>query len=137
MRDIEARLRYYRTHPAPRAGLCAAQVMRSLAAPWQGLPDATAVGRAVPEGQMQVHDAPRGAIVYWSGGARGRGHTCLALGHHRELSVDTDSLRPGVALEVPFHWFGANWPALQYVGWSWYWGRLDTRPQVLIPVGES
>ena len=133
MRDVEARIAYYRTHPTPRAGLCAAAVMRALAAPWQGLPDAAAVALAVPEFGMHRLDAPRGSIVYWSGGARARGHVCLALGNHAELSVDVNPRRPGVAQEVPFDWFAHHWPGLDYIGWSWWWGRLDTRPAVLVP----
>lgn len=137
MRGVEARIDTYRRMGAPRAGLCAWAVMNALAAPRQGLPDATAVAGAVPRGQMSQVDAPRGAIVYWVGGARAHGHTCLALGGHLEASVDVDPRRPGQVGTVPFRWFAAHWPDLTYVGWSWYWGALDTRPQVLIPPGSG
>jgi hypothetical protein len=29
----------------------------------------------------------------------------------------------------PFPWFGQNWPALRYLGWSWYWGNINTQPK--------
>lgn len=131
MRGVEERIDYYQRHGAPRRNLCAAAVRSALGAPYLGLPDATAVGHAVPTWAMSRQDAPRGSIVYWEGGARGQGHTCLALGDHLELSVDVAPRLPGVARVVPFSWFGEHWPSLRFVGWSWYWGPLDTRPQVL------
>jgi hypothetical protein len=131
MRDVQARLMYYRLFGAPRAGLCAAAVRAALAAPWQGYPDAIAAARAVPAGQMHRNDAPEGSIVYFSGGSDGHGHCCFALGNHIELSVDVLRGQPGVVGMVPFSWFGRNWPSLTYVGWSWFWGAVDTRPEVL------
>jgi len=121
----------YRLKGAPRAGLCALAVRSALGAPALGLPDAAAVAQVVPTRAMYRQDAPRGAIVYWEGGSRAHGHTCLALGGHRELSVDVIPGAPGVAGARPFSWFGENWPSLKYIGWSWYWGTMDTRPQVL------
>jgi len=136
MRDVDARILYYRLFGAPRANLCASAVRAALAAPWQGLPDATAAGQAVPRSEMRRYAAPRGSIVYWSGGRSGQGHTCLALGDRLELSVDVLPGQPGVPGVVPFDWFAEHWPALRYVGWSWYWGRLDTRPSQLVPPGR-
>lgn len=136
MRGVDERLTMYRLFGAPRAGLCAQAVRASLAAPWQGLPDATAVGEAVPRRAMRRYNAPKGSIVYWSGGAEGHGHVCYALGNHMQLSVDVLVGEPGQASAVPFSWFGEHWPGLRYVGWSWYWGALDTRPAVLVPPGR-
>lgn len=137
MHDVESRLTMYRLFGAPRAGLCAQAVRAALGAPWQGLADATEVAAAVPASQMHRDNAPAGSIVYWRGGARGHGHTCFALGRHLELSVDVDPTRPGQAGVVPFSWFAQHWPKLEYVGWSWYWGRLDTRPEILTPPGAG
>ena len=114
MRGVEPRLTMYRLFGAPTAGQCASAVRAALGADWQGLPHATAVGQAVPRGAMRQVNAPRGSIVYWSGGRRGFGHVCFALGGHIE----------------------EHWPSLRYVGWSWYFGRLDTRPAVLVPPGR-
>ena len=131
MRDVEARLAHYAENPMPRANLCARAVMLGLGAPAQGLASASAVALAVPRRAMNRLDAPRGSIVYWRRGSRGFGHCCFALGDHLELSVDVVPSAPGVAFPVSFEWFGENWPGLEYVGWSWWWGRIDTRPQVL------
>lgn len=130
LRDVDARILYYRLFGAPRAGLCAAAVRAALAAPWQGYPSAAAAARAVPTRAMYRANAPRGAIVYWTGGAQGFGHCCLALGDHLELSVDVVKGSPGTAGVVPFTWFGEHWPSLRYAGWSWHFGALYTGPQV-------
>lgn len=129
---MPSRLAFYRRQGAPRAGLCASAVREALAAPWQGLGSATQVWQAVPESQRRLHHAPRGSIVYWVGGREGYGHCCFAMGDHMELSVDVLPGQPGVADVVPFSWFAVHWPMLTYVGWSWFWGRVDTRPSVLV-----
>jgi hypothetical protein len=98
----------------------------------QGLPTAAAVWQAVPESERRRTHAPRGSLVYWTGGSKGHGHVCFALGDHMELSVDVLPGRPGVADCVPFGWFELHWPSLTYVGWSWWFGGLDTRPEVLV-----
>ena len=128
LRGGESRLTWYRTHKPSAAGMCAQHVMFALNAPRQGFPDATAVARAVKAGgHMKSGPAPRGAIVYWTGGARGHGHTCFALGDRTELSVDVNG--PRTVGVKPFPWFAKNWPALDYAGWSWWWGRINTKPQ--------
>jgi len=127
IRGVEERLKWYRDHPPSEGGWCALKVMQALGAPKQGLPDATAVANVVIKaGRMRSGRAPRGAIVYWTGGAKGHGHTCFALGDGTERSVDVKGA--GTVGDVPFGWFAKNWPALKYVGWSWYWGGIDTEP---------
>lgn len=133
MRSIPGRLDHYARQGAPRAGLCASAIREALAAPWQGLGTAAQVLEAVPDDALRRYNAPRGSIVYWTGGSRGFGHVAFAMGDHLTLSVDVVPRRPGVAGVVPFAWFAEHWPSLEYVGWSWYWGRLDTRPAVLLP----
>ena len=127
IRTVSHRLAYYQTHGAPRANQCAAAVRRALNAPMQGLASATEVWSAVPLIQRRRTHAPRGAVVYWVGGSAGHGHTCFALGDHLELSVDVVPGKPGAAGVVPFEWFAQHWPRLHYVGWSWWWGGIDTR----------
>ena len=100
-----------------------------------GYPDATAAGDAVPAGAMHPFHAPRGSIVYWQGGSQNHGHTCFALGDHTLLSVDVIPGAPGTAGVVPYDWVGRHWPRLSYRGWSWWWGSLDTRPEVLTVPG--
>jgi hypothetical protein len=55
------------------------------------------------------------------------------MGDHMELSVDVLPGRPGVADVVPFGWFETHWPLLRFEGWSWWFGRVDTRPEILVP----
>lgn len=131
MRGVEERLAWFGNHRPSAPGMCAEHVWLALGGPKdpprQGLPDATAVFKAVPKGKMQGGRAPRGAIVYWTGGANGHGHVALALGDGREMSVDV--LGPRTVGVKPWAWFGTNWPALTYKGWSWYWGQYDTEPK--------
>lgn len=133
VRSVPGRLDHYARQGAPRAGLCASAIREALGAPWQGLGSATEVWEAVPDSDRRRFNAPRGAIVYWVGGSRGFGHVAFAMGGHMTLSVDVVPRRPGVAGIVPFSWFADHWPGLEYVGWSWRWGAIDTRPEVLLP----
>ena len=128
MRGVYARLAWYRLHRPAAAGRCAEHVMHALDTPRQGLPDASAVARVVIRaGHMRQGPAPRGAIVYWTGGRSGHGHVCFALGNQSELSVDVNGPRTrGVR---PFPWFAKHWPALDYQGWSWWWGSVNTQPR--------
>lgn len=143
MRDVEGRLAAYKANPSKVANRCAERVMLALDVPRQFKDNATQMAQAVPKGKMQQGRAPRGAIVYWDKGATGHGHCCFALGDGTELSVDVIKGKPGVAGVVPFTWFAKNWPALRYLGWSWYWGSLDTEikapppPAVKFPVGDA
>ena len=132
IRTVSHRLAYYQVHGAPRSNQCAAAVRAALNAPMQGLASAADVWHAVPSHQRRRTHAPRGAIVYWTGGSSGYGHTCFALGDHLELSVDVVPGKPGAAGVVPFSWFEAHWPRLTYAGWSWWWGAIDTRDTQLI-----
>ena len=132
IRSVPSRLAFYKRQGAPRAGLCASAVREALGAPWQGLPSAAAVWQEVPPADRRRYNAPRGALVYWTGGRHGYGHVCFAMGDHLELSVDVLPGQPGVAGVVPFGWFALHWPSLTYAGWSWRFGSVDTRPSVLV-----
>lgn len=131
IRNVADRLAYYQEHGAPRAGLCASAVRAALNAPLQGHSSAAVCWAAVPVAERRSWNAPRGAIVYWTGGQHGYGHTCFALGDHLELSVDVRPGWPGKAGVVPFGWFAEQWPSLRYAGWSWWWGGIDTREHPL------
>lgn len=133
LRSVPSRLDFYRRQGAPRAGLCASAVREALNAPWQGLGSAAEVWEAVPEPHRRRLNAPRGSLVYWTGGRHRYGHVCFAMGDHLELSVDVIPGQPGVADVVPFAWFALHWPSLTYAGWSWFFGGVDTRPSVLLP----
>lgn len=127
IRGVEERLAYYLRNKPAEGGWCALKVMQALGASPQGLPDATAVANVVLKaGRMKSGRAPRGAIVYWKGGSAGHGHVCFALGDGTERSVDVKG--PGTVGDVPFSWFARNWGDLDYVGWSWYWGGINTEP---------
>lgn len=129
MRGVEERLAAYKANPSTVPGRCAERVMLALDVPRQGKDNATQMAQAVPKGKMMQGRAPRGAIPYWDRGTDGNGHVCFALGDGTELSVDVIAGKPGRAGVVPFAWFGKNWPALRYLGWSWYWGSLNTEPK--------
>lgn len=82
----------------------------------------------MPLAERRRYNAPLGSLVYWTGGSKGYGHVCFALGGHVELSVDVDPARPGAADARPFSWFGEHWPLLHYAGWSWFFGAIDCHP---------
>lgn len=131
IRGVEARLKSYKDNPPAETGWCAREVMEALNAPRQNLPNATAVANVVLKaGRMRSGRAPRGAIAYWTGGAEGDGHTCFTLGNGTERSVDV--FGRGTVGDVPFAWFAKNWPSLRYVGWSWWWGNINTEPVTVV-----
>ena len=131
LRSPAERIAYGRTHKPAAAGRCAEWVMTCLNAPRQGLPDATAVHAALVAAGRPLHaapgDAPAGAIGYWTGGSGGHGHVAIALGDGTWLSVDV--VGGGTVGARSTAWFAANWPALRWRGWSWWWGRIDTQPK--------
>lgn len=58
---------------------------------------------------------PRGAMVYWTGGASGYGHIAVALGNGKVRS--TDSGGSGKPATVDIGWPEAHW-GLPYAGWA-------------------
>lgn len=60
--------------------------------------------------------APRGAILWWTGGSDGHGHVALATGDGYCWS--TDIRRPGWFNKVPISEIHQKW-GLTYVGWSY------------------
>jgi len=132
VRDVDARLEWFLANRPAAAGRCAEHVMHALDVPRQGLPDASAVARLVMQDRhMQQGPCPRGAIRYWTGGSDGHGHVGI---EHADLGdpaavASTDVNGPRTVGVRPLPWFKANWPALTYVGWSWWWGGIDTEPK--------
>lgn len=125
MRDVNGRIRWFLSNNPSGPGMCAEHVWRALDVRLQGLPDATAVYRkALPHG-IHAGPAPRGAIHYWTGGAAGHGHVGIAndwLGNVASVDVNGG----GTVGVRSLAWFRATWPALDYKGWSWWWGDIDT-----------
>lgn len=133
MRNVEDRLRWYVSHRPTGAGRCAEYLMQSLDVPPQGFPDATAVARKVQSlGKMFQGPAPRGAIHYWDRGSEGHGHVAYEYNEHGDVA-SVDVAGPASVGIRPFPWFNQNWPSLRYLGWSWWWGGIDTKEVVMPP----
>lgn len=130
MRNVEDRLKWFLTHKPVEAGRCAEYNMQALDVPRQGLPDATAVAKVViAAGNMKQGPCPKGAIRYWTGGSEGHGHVGLeAAPIDAPSSVASVDVNGGGSVGTrPMSWFKSNWPSLKYVGWSWYWGKINTQ----------
>jgi hypothetical protein len=135
MRDVDERLAWFLGNRPAAVNRCAEYTWHALGGPTdpprQGLPNATSVARLVQKlGHMRQGPCPRGAIRYWVGGANGDGHVGLehALLTAPAAVASTDVLGPRTVGVKPLAWFRTYWPSLQYVGWSWYWGKFDTEP---------
>lgn len=61
------------------------------------------------------HDAPRGAMVYWTGGPHGYGHIAVSIGHGMIRSTDAGGA--GNVETVPIRWIEETWH-LRYAGWA-------------------
>lgn len=59
---------------------------------------------------------PKGAMVFWSGGAKKYGHVAVSAGGGRCWSTDID--RPGKVDLVGIAELGARWPNLKLIGWT-------------------
>lgn len=134
MRNVDDRIQWYLNNKPSRAGYCANHMMRALDVPPQGYPDATAVARRVEsDGHMLHGPVPRGAIMYWDQGSGGHGHVAPKYDWGSAVaSVDVDG--PATVGIKQFGWFNTNWPTLRYLGWSWWWGGINTNPkEVAVP----
>jgi len=130
MRDPDARVTWYLSHSPDRAGYCANHVMRALDTPPQGIPDATAMyHRTAAHGPIRRGPAPKGAIGYWTGGVRGHGHVAIVAGDATETFASVDVAGPATVGVRRLPWFERNWPRLNYRGWSWWWGSVNTQPE--------
>ena len=108
-----------RTFNAGSAARIATRIDAQLAAGW--LDEAAALAKVRKAGQLHtgpIGDAPRGAIMLWSGGKYG--HAALSLGGGKVASTDVNG--PGTVGTVPAGWFATRWPHLRYAGWTRWWG---------------
>ena len=138
MRDVDDRLSWFLGHRPAAANRCSEHVMHALDVPRQGLPDATAVARVVQKaGHMQSGACPRGAIRYWDGGSDGHGHVGIEHAHNdaAALVASVDVNGGGTVGTRSLGWFAENWPKLRYLGWSWWWGGINTEPEEEQTVG--
>lgn len=136
IRGVEERLAWFLSHKPSGPNRCAEYVMWALDAPRQGFPTATAVAaRVVKDGNMRQGPVPKGAIRYWNGGADGAGHVAIEAVPIQDPAAcaSVDVFGGGTVGVKPFPWFKANWPKLRYLGWSWWWGGIDTEPTVAPP----
>lgn len=76
--------------------------------------------------------APRGALLWWTGGSGDYGHVAIADGKGGAWS--TDILRPGFFDHVPFAEFGKRWPSLRWAGVS---RDIDGVTVVPVPATEK
>jgi hypothetical protein len=135
IRGVEERLAWFLGNKPAAAGRCAEHVMHALNAPVQHLPDATSVARVVQQDRHMNHGpVPKGAIRYWDQGSAGHGHVGIEFSEITALSV-TASVDVGGGGTVgvrDFGWFAREWPQLRYLGWSWWWGAIDTEPKEIV-----
>lgn len=103
--------------PAFRVGLCKQKTREAYGVPSDGSNDATeAWGRTKHRVKTTGHQAPRGAILWWTGGSQGHGHAAIADGKGGVWSVDI--LRSGYWDHVPFPQMSHSWPNLRFAGVS-------------------
>ncbi len=61
-------------------------------------------------------NAPRGSMVYWTGGSHGYGHIAVSVGNGKVRSTDAGG--KGKVATVSIDWVQNNW-GLPYAGWAW------------------
>lgn len=132
VRDVDARLAWFLGNRPLAAGRCAEHTMHALDVPRQGFDNAAQMARRViANGNMKQGACPRGAVRYWVGGSDGNGHVGLEYAPISQpaavASTDVGGDRTVGVRNLP--WFKQSWPALQYVGWSWHFGGIDTEPK--------
>lgn len=96
-------------------GMCL-QWSRERAAIGQRYGDAATAWRNTNEPHPGDRNPPRGAMVYWTGGASGYGHIAPSVGGGKVRS--TDSGGKGKVATVDIDWPVRSW-GLTYVGWAW------------------
>lgn len=108
------------SHDGPTFGVneCKKQVRLLYGVPSDGTPDAASAWAAAEHrhpADTPLHDVPRGALVWWTGGKEGHGHVALYAGGGHVWSTDIE--RPGRFDLVPTTRITAAW-GLKLVGWS-------------------
>lgn len=103
--------------PRFAAGLCKRQTRLAYAVPSDGSLDATqAWHRTDHRIAAAGAQAPRGALLWWTGGSEGHGHVAIADGQGGVWSVDVK--RTGYWDHVPFAAIGQWAPLLHWAGVS-------------------
>lgn len=94
-------------------GMCLRFARTCVGAP-AAAPDAATAWRATIYRHTSI--PPRGALVWWSGGSRNRGH--VAIGDGKGFCWSTDIARLGRVDRVSLAYLAARWGNLRYLGWS-------------------
>lgn len=103
--------------PAFGVGECKKRTRLAYEVASDGSLDATqAWGRTKHRVPVAGSLAPRGALLWWTGGSAGHGHVAIADGKGGVWSVDI--LKPGHWGHVPFATIGKQWTALRWAGVS-------------------
>lgn len=105
--------------PAFGVNECKQRVRELYSVPSDGSPDATAAWHRTQHRHSKLtplEELPPGALVWWTGGAAGRGHVALYAGKGRVWS--TDIKRAGRFDLVSLSVIADAWPSLDLVGWS-------------------
>lgn len=101
--------------PAFAVGMCKKQTRLAYGVPSDGSDDATEAWRNTDHRLAGPADAaPKGALVWWTGGSDGHGHVAIADGAGYVWSVDIK--RAGYWDRVPVGEISRSWPRLQLAG---------------------
>lgn len=114
-----AHVRHQSQHgPSVKPGMCKQQTRIAYAVPSDGSASASEAWSRTRHKHpaATVADAPRGALVWWTGGSKGHGHVGIKAGNAYVWSVDIK--RPGRWDKVPIEQITRDWPGLRLVGWS-------------------
>lgn len=116
-----------------KVGLCKQRTRIAYAVPSDGSGSATEAWHRTDH-RLSVPGslAPRGALLWWTGGANGYGHVAIADGKGGAWSVDI--IRSGYWGHVPFAEIGRTWPNLAFAGVS---RDIDGVVVVPAPVAEK
>ncbi len=114
---IDAVARQSATGKPFRVGMCKQRTRMAYGVPSDGTNDATeAFGRTKHRLAVTGAKAPRGAILWWTGGSKGHGHVAIADGKGGVWSVDIK--RDGFWDHVPFGQIAKSFPNVKFAGVS-------------------
>lgn len=114
---IDAVARQSATGKPFKVGMCKQRTRMAYGVPSDGSNDATeAFGRTKHRLAVTGAKAPRGAILWWTGGSKGHGHVAIADGKGGVWSVDIK--RNGFWDHVPFGQIAKSFPNVKFAGVS-------------------
>lgn len=101
-----------------KSGMCKQRTRLAYGVPSDGSVDAAQAWARTKHKHpaSTVADAPRGALIWWTGGSQGHGHVGIKAANAAVWSVDIK--RPGHWDKVPIEQISRSWPNLRLVGWS-------------------